>query len=227
MNEISPLFRWIDGWAELKLNRSHTFSSTVPLRPDLAPSSCQTDSQSIHTFREGWERLRKINSLPPSGIEAGTFAAWICWSIWLSRNQLIFQNRTFTPAETIQKALTDAREWKLAQPSPNITPSTPSVRTVINPRRSDQISISTDAAWNSTTSEAGLGWIIEDGDSTSQHSAISTSVASPLMAETLAVLTAMNFALSHGIDVIAVLWLSGTHQLDQDEEYEAWDLWST
>lgn len=93
----------------------------VPLRPDLAPSSCQTDSQSIHTFREGWERLRKINSLPPSGIEAGTFAAWICWSIWLSRNQLIFQNRTFTPAEIIQKALTDARELKLAQPSPNIT----------------------------------------------------------------------------------------------------------
>ncbi|KAF2541906.1 hypothetical protein F2Q68_00033181 [Brassica cretica] len=66
-------------------------------------------------------------------------------------------------------------------------------------------SVFTDVAWNSSTEEAGLGWIMDDEISASQYSATSTHVTSLLLAETLAVLAAMDFALSHGIDSIAVL----------------------
>ncbi|KAF3602395.1 hypothetical protein F2Q69_00039176 [Brassica cretica] len=59
-------------------------------------------------------------------------------------------------------------------------------------------SVFTDVAWNSSTEEAGLGWIMDDEISASQYSATSTHVTSLLLQETLAVLAAMDFALSHG-----------------------------
>lgn len=41
--------------------------------------------------------------------------SWILWSIWLARHQLIFQQREFSPEETIVKALSDGREWMFSQ----------------------------------------------------------------------------------------------------------------
>lgn len=155
-------------------------------------------------FQEGWERARKIHSLPPMGIEAGTLAASIIWSLWRSRNQLIFEKRSFSPAETIQKAITDAREWISAQPPPIQKQPIPLIRLEPSPRNPDLCSIFTDAAWNASSGIAGLGWIIDDMVSSSQHSAVETSVSSPLMAETLAVRSAMTFALARGLDSIAL-----------------------
>ena len=113
------------------------------------------------------------------GIEAGTLVVWICWSIWISRNQLVFQKRSFTLAETLQKALADARKWVMAQAPSISTPPKPLIRFEPNPRRSGQCSVFTDAAWNSTTAEAGFGWIINDLVLTSQHAETSTFVSSP------------------------------------------------
>ncbi|RID55858.1 hypothetical protein BRARA_G03098 [Brassica rapa] len=80
----------------------------------------------------------------------------------------------------------------------------PVIRIEPNPRRLDLCSIFTDAAWNSTTGNAGLGWIVDDLVSSSQHSATETFVSSPLMAETLAVRSAITFALSIGLESIAI-----------------------
>ena len=82
----------------------------------------------------------------------------------------------------------------------------PLIRPEPTPNYSARCSIYTDAAWNSTTGCAGLGWIIDDRNSSSQHTVTSTFVSSPLMAETLAVSTAMTFALLHGIDSIISLF---------------------
>ena len=83
----------------------------------LAPTEIDFNTQNINSVCDGWERARKIPSLPPSGIGAGTLAPWICWSLWSSGNLLIFEKRSFTPEETIQKAITDTREWLMAQPT--------------------------------------------------------------------------------------------------------------
>lgn len=203
---------------------------------DLAPLASGANILTVLNFQEGWERVRKIPSLPPMGIEAGTLAASIIWSLWRSRNNIIFEKRKFTPEETLQKALTDAREWIRAQPLPNPKISKPLIRLEPSPRNPDLCSIFTDAAWNPSTGVAGLGWVIDDLVSPSQHSAVETSVSSPLMAETLAVRTAMTFALSCRFESIAIFSDSQIlinlitrkrfNQPNHKEDDEPRDLWS-
>ncbi|XP_018515407.1 uncharacterized protein LOC103828072 isoform X2 [Brassica rapa] len=172
---------------------------------ELAPSASYINSLSFTSFPEGWNRVRKIPSLPPTGIEAGTFSAWIVWSIWCSRNQLIFEKRNFSPEETILKAISDAREWMMAQPPQNPNRSKPLIRLEPIPRAPDLRVIFTDAAWNPLTGNAGFGWIVDDLVSPSQYAANATFVSSPLMAETLAVLKAITFAQSRGMASILIL----------------------
>ncbi|XP_018443362.2 uncharacterized protein LOC108815213 [Raphanus sativus] len=140
----------------------------------------------------------------PTGIESGTLAASIVWSLWISRNQLLFEKRKFTPEETILKAITNAREWMQVQTPPSPKVLKPLIRSEPNPSQADVHSIYTDATWNSSTRCAGLGWIVDYRDSSSQHAATSTFVSSPLMAETMAVLAAMTFARDHGIDTLSI-----------------------
>ena len=104
---------------------------------DLASLASGANILTVLNFQEGWERVRKIPSLPPMGIEAGTLAASIIWSLWRSRNNIIFEKRKFTPEETLQKALTDAREWIRAQPLPNQKISKPLIRLEPIPRNPD------------------------------------------------------------------------------------------
>lgn len=52
--------------------------------------------------REGWCELRR--QWP-----------WILWTIWKSRNHLLFQGNTLSPMEAVEKAKSDEEEWRLAQ----------------------------------------------------------------------------------------------------------------
>ncbi|RIA04822.1 hypothetical protein BRARA_K00820 [Brassica rapa] len=90
--------------------------------------------------------VRKIPSLPPTGLGPGTLAAWIVWSLWSSRNQLIFKKRKFTPEEIILKAILDAKKWMMAQtPSTALLPK-PLIRCEPDPNRMRICSIFADAA---------------------------------------------------------------------------------
>ncbi|KAG5379633.1 hypothetical protein IGI04_027475, partial [Brassica rapa subsp. trilocularis] len=53
-------------------------------------------------------------NLPPTGITINLLP-WICWFLWISRNQLTFENRRSSPAALITKGLKAAQEWELAQ----------------------------------------------------------------------------------------------------------------
>lgn len=173
---------------------------------ELAPLSTAINIDAISDYQIGWEQVKKIHSLPPIAVEAGTLAAWIVWSLWISRNQLGFQNREFTPEETIAKAIVDVREWKLAQPSPSPPTSKSLIRSEPSPCSDGLIPIFTDAASNPTTGRAGLGWILDDPTFPIHQSAIATHVASPLLAETLAVNAALTSALSRGLEQIKILY---------------------
>ncbi|RID64856.1 hypothetical protein BRARA_D00096, partial [Brassica rapa] len=168
---------------------------------NLAPLAGLFHANLVDSTLSGLDRSRRIPSLPPVGLDAGTLSAWIVWSIWLSRNQLLFQHRSFTLEETITKAVTDAREWTLAQNHTNTaSPPTRMINLEPNPNRPNHLSIYTDAAWNPSTDGAGFGWMIDDPITPSQHSATETFVSSPLMAEALALRQAIIFALNHGIE---------------------------
>ncbi|XP_056850985.1 uncharacterized protein LOC130500240 [Raphanus sativus] len=65
-------------------------------------------------------------------------------------------------------------------------------------------SIYADAAWNQSSGHAGLGWIIDDRVSPRLFTATSLFVASPLVAESLAVLSAITSALALSLDSITI-----------------------
>lgn len=48
--------------------------------------------------------------------------------MWISRNQPLFEKRSFSPKETILKVTSDAREWMLAQSPPQGSLMKPLIR---------------------------------------------------------------------------------------------------
>ncbi|CAA7048221.1 unnamed protein product [Microthlaspi erraticum] len=81
----------------------------------LAPFRIQITFGNLMDLKAGIKAMNKTISLPPTGIRAGTLAPWIMWSIWMTRNNKIFNRRSFTARETLNLALIRAREWQEAQ----------------------------------------------------------------------------------------------------------------
>ena len=105
------------------------------------PSAClsfKMDPQSSHSMA----------NLPLYSVTSKLFL-WIYWFIWISRNKILFLNKTSIPAETILKALISLTEWELVQPNKATV-------MVMRPRpppsqnlHSQTIFCNTDAAWHS------------------------------------------------------------------------------
>ncbi|CAA7037607.1 unnamed protein product [Microthlaspi erraticum] len=70
----------------------------------LAPFRNQFTSGTLTNIKAGIKILNVAVSLPQTGIGAGTLAPWIMWSIWMSRNNKIFNNRRFNVQETLNLA---------------------------------------------------------------------------------------------------------------------------
>lgn len=151
---------------------------------------------------QGLAWLRKRLVLPPSGLGLGPLYPWICWNLWLSRNQKVFSDRTFSEGETLGKAIVAAREWQEAQKVP-ISPvlSGQKAPDVSGGLLRNVTSVKTDAAWRKEEKVAGLSWIFSSlpAGAVSRFSAGCENVSSPLMAECLAIRSALFKALDLGI----------------------------
>ncbi|XP_024015914.1 uncharacterized protein LOC112089169 [Eutrema salsugineum] len=163
----------------------------------LAPTSSPVDAESIPNFITGLKAEKSWRCLPPTGLTTSSLFPWICWALWSARNLLLFENRSFSPRETITKAVADAREWLDAQPQ---QPTPTSNRQIQISRVSDPNSVTcfTDAAWRSEDKSAGLGWIFVEPNRQpiSEHSHTEKFVSSPLVAEALTVREALLYARS-------------------------------
>ncbi|CAA7031279.1 unnamed protein product [Microthlaspi erraticum] len=92
--------------------------------------------------------------LPPTGLHLGPIFPWLVWAIWTARNYLTFEDRQFTPEDTVLKALVEAKEWQNAQST---------IDTIkLHPRHQkshrnyeDAITCFTDGAWSLDTGIAG------------------------------------------------------------------------
>lgn len=67
------------------------------------------------TFTLALQESKKLLNLPPSGIHIVSLFPWIVWTIWLTRNQRIFEYKRFDEQDTLAKAINDAKEWHEAQ----------------------------------------------------------------------------------------------------------------
>ena len=120
--------------------------------------------------------------IPPLGIVSDVFP-YICWFIWLARNQLIFEKRLITPEDTVSKAIWSARKWNMAQPTTRTQHQGINIPLII-PNLDDLMVCCTDAAWKKETNMAALKCIFTNKQGTviSQVSRVEKNVPSPLVA---------------------------------------------
>ncbi|KAL0742912.1 hypothetical protein Bca4012_084425 [Brassica carinata] len=155
------------------------------------------DPPDMMTFASALYLSPLVTNLPPLGATVPLFP-WICWGIWTARNQFIFENRRFEPAEIISNALCQAKEWTSAQLPPRLSVGAATRRLLPTVAPPSTVTCFTDAAWLSTTNRAGCGWCIEDtsGSTLPQGQDNFSHIASALMAEALAVRSALIHAVA-------------------------------
>lgn len=81
----------------------------------LAPFKTTWETSTIAEFIAGFTASKHLICLPPIGLASVSLFPWVCWSICSARNYLCFENRTFSPQDTLNKALVEARDWQYAQ----------------------------------------------------------------------------------------------------------------
>ncbi|KAG7543566.1 Endonuclease/exonuclease/phosphatase [Arabidopsis thaliana x Arabidopsis arenosa] len=145
----------------------------------LAPLVGLEEMPLFSEVHKGLSWLREKKQLPPSGLAE----------------------------ETLLKAILDAKEWQNAQES--VVPSKLIGRGQNQETRVDMPSyvlVNTDAAWNQGAGVAGLGYVFAFSDQTipQRHAAICAYVSSPLMAECLAIRSALFTALDFGIQFLSL-----------------------
>ncbi|XP_013745159.1 uncharacterized protein LOC125595024 [Brassica napus] len=151
---------------------------------EAAPFSNVQATLGTTNFTSALQASRKLVNLPPTGVHLVSLFPWIVWTIWLTRNQRIFQNREFDGRATLTKAITDAREWQQAQQEVHRAIE---LQTDPEIQPTSTIIINTDAAWKEETKTAGIAWIFYDvnGKPFRQGSGTEEWVSSPIMAEAL------------------------------------------
>ncbi|XP_019082570.1 PREDICTED: uncharacterized protein LOC109125409 [Camelina sativa] len=160
---------------------------------DLAPFKASVGSPQIPSIQAGFERLLQSICLPPVGLSQGPLFPWIIWTLWTNRNKKIFENKQMASTEVMTQAILQAKEWNANQISAKTSTHLPRSE-MIQERKADTVRCSSDAAWREDTKQAGLGWIFEEQFPFPEQQGRSTAekVSSPLVAEALAMRTALH-----------------------------------
>ncbi|KAL0828663.1 hypothetical protein Bca101_052341 [Brassica carinata] len=111
-------------------------------------------------------------------------------------------NRIFSPAEILSKAIFCAREWIVAQPSH----SAQTASAIRPPQATTETTCYTDAAWSQATNRAGCGWCFMNHENVVflQDARAFEFISSPLMAEAIAIRSALLHALKAEILEICI-----------------------
>lgn len=112
----------------------------------------QFDPSSLTFFLDALKLGKVATVLPPLGV-VSDLVPWICWFIWIARNQLVFEKRFITLESTVSKAIWRAREWKAAQPTVMAQPQRLS-KPLVLPDLEDLIGCYSDAAWRKDSNMA-------------------------------------------------------------------------
>ncbi|WZY83148.1 hypothetical protein YC2023_029532 [Brassica napus] len=166
---------------------------------DRVPAINKPSEDTVQTATELLQACSSMINLPPTGLSSPLYP-WVMWVIWTSRNQLIFEDKSFSETEVMLKALKHAREWQLANEDkpkpPTASPKDCSANLVQNQVQDSVYRCHVDAAWISSSGQAGMGWTCSDprGVNLFQGTMERKVVASALVAEALALRAALQDA---------------------------------
>lgn len=153
------------------------------------PFATEFEYSGLIDLNDVWLDLCGKSCLPPTGVVTTQLAPWIIWQIWIARNQLIFNGKSYTEEETLTKAVTLAREWQNAQ-DPKL-PSKQRINTTPSSTPAQCPILNTDAAWRASSNLAGFGWTLRDSTGSSSFTGYERFVGSALVAEGLALREAL------------------------------------
>ncbi|KAG2315050.1 hypothetical protein Bca52824_018172 [Brassica carinata] len=147
-------------------------------------------------------------SLPLLGLGNTPLYPWILWILWTNRNKLVFKDKFFSEESSVLKAIQDSRAWKAAQTCVEM----PSVPQSVVPFTCSPVTNSytwssfSDAAWDSSTGNCGLGGYLHDATNacTETFSSHRRYVPSALVAEALAVKAAITAAATSHVSSLNV-----------------------
>ncbi|XP_056852939.1 uncharacterized protein LOC130502211 [Raphanus sativus] len=174
---------------------------------DLAPL-LERPEESLTSIDTLISLVNKSITLPPVGLYVPLWP-WILWQLWKARNNLFFDNRSITGEEVLHKAIKDAKEWQDAQTEGVTTKQqTPNQSTrSATPLQLSGTICHVDAAWKQETKTCGIGGVFT-GAYIPSPPIISYSrrfISSALIAEALAVRSAVMMAASSNIQSLTVL----------------------
>lgn len=172
---------------------------------ELIPLVMDFNPDGVSSFAIALEAAGPWTCLPPSGVSGDIFS-WVCWNLWITRNQLLFEKRPASPQLTVSKALMGAREWIQAQET--LPEARRNTQNQARPQSIPEgtVTCNTDAAWKKETSSAGLTWIFDSSTPliASDGCQFQLRVHSALMAEGLEIREALTHARHLGI---TKLWI--------------------
>ncbi|XP_013616973.1 PREDICTED: uncharacterized protein LOC106323382 [Brassica oleracea var. oleracea] len=179
----------------------------------LGPWSHTFDASQVVSFKEALISSGSWIPLPPYGFTINIFP-WVCWFLWISRNNLVFEKKPSTAPEIVLKAIIALMEWDRAQSKIRKTDSPQQIITHSTSHENlhpTSICCNTDAAWRSDTGEAGLFWIFTDlqGKEITRGSLFQEHVSSARMAEALAIRNTLHHAINLNLNTI---WLKSDSQ---------------
>ncbi|ESQ45723.1 hypothetical protein EUTSA_v10011157mg, partial [Eutrema salsugineum] len=139
-----------------------------------APFSPPISIHQDQQFHYLWKDVKDTSCSPPLDLPKGLLAPWICWNLWKARNNSIFSDKSFSEVETLNKSIADASKWYKGQTS--------------KPKR------------------AGLGWTFSplSGPGPRLFSRVSGCIPSPLIAEGMAMRSALSVAAAEDIRNLSV-----------------------
>ena len=135
---------------------------------------------------------------------------WLLWVLWTSRNQFLFEDKSFSETEMLTKAIRAGKEWQESLP-PRKQNSVSNKDNVVSNSHYQVPEVASilysDAAWNASSLAGGLGWICTNSAGSYRFQGTETKryIASALAAEALALLAGLSKAAFSGIkDVICL-----------------------
>ena len=170
---------------------------------DLVPALAVPSLQSCNSVEDLLTACARLTNLPPTGL-AKPLYPWIFWVLWTSRNQLSFEDKSFSETEMLNKALKAAKEWQaslLQRKQCSVSSKNCHVSKKL-PLVPDNVSmLFLDAAWNASSLAGGLGWVCTDSKGTCCFEGNDNRryIASALAAEALALRAGLLQTVSTGI----------------------------